>query len=472
MGDDELTYKSALALARAIKAKELSPVEVLEASLARIDEVNGEVNAIVWRNDDDARAAARRAADEVVHGDPSGLPPFHGVPIPIKDVTPVAGWPVTFGSWASGDQRSQESALIVEALQRAGFVLTGRTNVPEFGAISVSENLRYGLSRNPWDLGRTPGGSSGGAGAAVAAGMFSVAHGNDGGGSIRIPASCCGLVGLKVSRGRIPVHYFSWEGGVVQGALTRDVADAAAILDVTCGPDPCQWYNAPPPSRPFAAEVGAGQGAVRVGLVTQSPFGLPVDAACAEAATKTAAALEALGHHVEPTTFDVADEFVTAYLNIANSGLADYDSVDWEKVEPHIKAGRSTALSVDSLSYVRSVHLLQRLSRQIVSRWGPEFDVMVTPTMTIEPPPAGEVLAATHTSAAEGPALQVLQMTVFAAGFNVTGQPAISLPVHSSPDGVPVGAQLAGGPWGEALLLRLAAQLEQALPWAGRRPAL
>src|SRR6202041_1274030 len=185
-------------------------------------------NAIVWRNDDEARAAAKRAADEVVHGDVAELPPFHGVPIPIKDLTPVAGWPLTFGSSAGPAGVARESALVVKAFERAGFVLAGLTNVPEFGAITVTENLRYGVCRNPWDLDRTPGGSSGGAGAATAAGMFPVAHANDGGGSIRIPASCCGLVGLKVSRGRIPTLVNSWEGGAVEGVVTRDVADTAA----------------------------------------------------------------------------------------------------------------------------------------------------------------------------------------------------------------------------------------------------
>jgi amidase len=473
MANEDLLYRSAISLATAIKAKEVSPVEVLEASLRRADEVNDRVNAIVWRNDDEARAAAKRAEDEVVHGDVDELPPFHGVPIPIKDLTPVRGWPLTFGSSAGPARVADESALIVQAFERAGFVLAGLTNVPEFGAITVTENLRYGICRNPWDLDRTPGGSSGGAGAATAAGIFSVAHGNDGGGSLRIPASCCGLVGLKVSRGRIPADFFAWEGGVVPGALTHDVADAAAILDVTCGPDRGQWYNAPAPERPFLAEVGADPGPLRVGLVVQAPFGLPMDPACVAAAEETAKALEQLGHNVESTTFEVPDEFVAAYLNIANSGLADYEDIDWEKVEPHIKANRAAALGLDSLSYVRSVHLLQRLSRPIVSRWGREWDIMVSPTMTIGPPRAGEVLAAVHDPAAGGgPALQVLQMTVLTGGFNVTGQPAISLPVYMSPAGVPIGAQLVAGPWEEALLLRVAAQLEQALPWGARRPRL
>jgi len=472
MGHNDLGYQGACALAAAIRAKELSPVEVLEACLRRADEVGPRLNALVWRNDEDAAAAALRAEEMVMKMAPEDLPLFLGVPLPVKDTTPVAGWPVTYGSLAAPDGPSTESELVVEALARAGFLLTGRTNVPEFGALFTSENLRYGPTRNPWDLNRSAGGSSGGAAAVTAAGIFSIAHGNDGGGSLRVPASCCGLVGLKVSRGRVPTRYFSWEGGVVQGVLTRDVADTAAVLDVICGPDDGQWYNAPAPERPFSTEVNANPGRLRVGLLDEAPFGLPVDDACAQAVHEAGAALEQLGHDVFPTTFTVPDEFLSAFLDIANSGLADYDGIDWERAEPHIRANHQAAVGVNSLAYVRAVHLLQRLSGPIVSRWGTEFDVMLTPTLSQPPPPAGAVLAAVHASAGSGLALEVLQMSLFTAGFNVTGQPAISLPTHMSPDGWPIGVQLVGGPWAEALLLRVSAQLEQALPWTGRRPSL
>jgi amidase len=380
---------------------------------------------------------------------------------------------VTYGSWAAPDKPSDESELIVDAFRRAGFILTGRTNTPEFGPITAAENLRYGITRNPWNLDRTPGGSSGGAGAATAAGIFTVAHANDGGGSIRIPASCCGLVGLKVSRGRVPTLVNSWEGGVVEGVVTRDVADTAAILDVTCGPDAGQWYNAPVPDRPFIEEVGADPGRLRIALIEQAPLGLPMDPVCADAAREAAAALEKLGHTVETATFEVPDEFLPAFLNVVNTGLANYADIDWDRAEPHIRANRAAALGVDSLSYVQSVHTLQRVSRQISGRWGREFDVMVSPTMTIEPPKAGEVLAAVHEGAVSGgPAMQVFQMAVLTSGFNMTGQPAISVPTHMTPDGVPVGVQLIGEPWGETTILRVAAQLEAALPWADRRPPI
>jgi amidase len=473
MADDELRYRSARSLAASIRARELSPVELLDATLKRADEVDVRVNALVWRNDDEARRLARDAADALLRTDPSDLPPFHGIPIPIKDLTEVAGWPVTYGSFGAPQGLSDHSELIVEALRKAGFILTARTNTPEFGPITASENTRYGITRNPWDLDKTPGGSSGGAGAAVAAGIFSVAHGNDGGGSIRIPASCCGLVGLKVSRGRVPRLVAGWEGGVVEGVLTRDVADTAAILDVTSGPDRYQWYNAPAPDRPFISEVGADPGGLRIGLVDEAPMRLSLDPSCQDAARQAGQALEGLGHHVAPTRLDASDEFVGAFLNVVNTGLAAYDGIDWEKTEPHIQVGLASGRALDSISYLKSVGTLQRVTRQLMARWDDEFDVLLTPTMTIEPPRAGEILAAVHASVTTGvPALQVFQMAVLTSVFNMSGQPAISLPTHTTSSGLPIGVQLVGGPFGEARLLQVAAQLEAALPWAGRRPPI
>ena len=211
-----MDLSTAVSTAAAIKAKQVSPLEVLDACLAQVDRTNDRVGAIVWRDDEGHRADARAAGEAVMRG--GELAPFHGVPIPVKDLTPVAGWPTTYGSWGAPDGPSAQDELVVAGLRRAGFVLAGRTNTPEFGPITVAENLRYGATRNPWDLDRSPGGSSGGAAAAVAAGMFPLAHANDGGGSIRIPASCCGLVGLKPSRGRVPGRVTAWDGAAVEGA--------------------------------------------------------------------------------------------------------------------------------------------------------------------------------------------------------------------------------------------------------------
>lgn len=469
--DSGLPDLAALELAARIRRREVSPLEVLEACLTRVDQRNEVLNAVIWRDDDTARAEAARLTQLVMRSDPEDLPPFCGVPIPIKDLTPVAGWPVTYGSWAAPPGPSAESELVVEAFQRAGFVLCGRTNTPEFGFITAAENVRYGISRNPWDLQHTPGGSSGGAAAATAGGLFPIAHGNDGGGSIRIPASCCGLVGLKVSRGRIPTRITPWEGSAVEGVLTHDVADTAAVLDITCGPDSGSWYNAPQAERPFLAEVGADPGVLRIGVLEETPLGLGLDDACRDAVALAARTLEKLGHHLTPARLELPPDTVAALLNIINAGLADYMDIDWERTEPHIQAGRAAAQAIDSLLYVRSVHDLQRFSRDLVARWGQEFDVLLTSTMTIEPPEAGSVLAAAH-EALGAPALPVLQMAAITSTFNITGQPAISLPLSQTPSGLPIGVQLVAGPWEEALLLRLAAQLELALPWVGRRPSL
>src|SRR3954471_23233242 len=342
----------ALELAAALRRRELSAVELLDACLAAVDTMNDDVNAIVWRDDDAARHSAQAADAALARGDDAA---FLGVPLPIKDLTPVAGWPVSYGSKGGPSGVSAEGELTTEAFRRAGFVLCGRTNTPEFGPITVTENERYGITRNPWDLNRTPGGSSGGAAAAVASGMFPLAHATDGGGSIRIPAACCGLVGLKPSRGRVPRRAQGWLGGVVEGAVTRTVADTAAVLDVLSGPDPRAWYNAPAPDRPFLEESGREPAPLRIGLMDHGPNGLPVDAACAEAARRAAAALEELGHEVVPADVPtLSEDIVAPFLVVINASLADYEGVDWSKVEPHIAAAVATAQSTSSFDYAAS----------------------------------------------------------------------------------------------------------------------
>jgi amidase len=457
----------ALELAAALRAGELSALELLDACLAAVDELNPELNAVIWRDDEAARAAARDADARIAAGEEA---PFLGVPIPIKDLTAVAGWPVTYGSNGASAEPSEESELVVEAFERAGFVLCGRTNTPEFGPITVAENSRYGLSRNPWDSSRSPGGSSGGAGAAVAAGMFPIAHANDGGGSIRIPSAYCGLVGLKSSRARIPRRAQTWMGAVVEGVITRTVADAAAALDATAGPDFLAWNNAIPPRRSFAEEVGAAPGRLRIGLMAEAPLGIPTDPACAAAARDAAALLEELGHEVvEVEVPTISAELVPAFTVMAAAGLADYDGVDWTKVEPHNRHSHQVATNeISAYDYVVAAQTLEKLSRREVARWGRDFDVMLTPTSAILPPVAGTILEAQH-AAPEQATFEVVASVCFAAFANVTGLPAISLPLHWSEDGLPVGTMLTGGPFDEATLLRLGAQLEEARPWAERR---
>jgi amidase len=466
------TTSSALELAAALRRREISAVELLDACLAAVDERNGEINAVVWRNDDQARAAAAEADRRLAGAKQDGQAPFLGVPIPIKDLTSVAGWPVTYGSRGAPAGVSEQSELVVDELVRAGFVLCGRTNTPEFGVITVAENLRYGITRNPWDTNRSPGGSSGGAAAAVAAGMFPIAHANDGGGSIRIPASYCGMYGLKPSRGRVPRLAQSWLGAVVEGVIARTVADAAAVLDATAVFDTLAWYNAPAPTRAFAEETTAPPGQLRIGLMAQAPLGIPTDPACTAGARAAAAVLEGLGHTVEEVEVPtISEEMVPPFIALTQGGLADYEGVDWSAVEPHIAHQRAQAGETGAYDYVLAARTLELLSRREVARWGRDFDVLVTPTSAILPPQAGAVMEAQH-AAPDQPLFDVVASVSFTAFGNVAGLPAASLPLHWTDTGVPVGVQLVAGPWQEAKLISLSAQLEQAMPWGGRRPAL
>jgi len=465
------TFTSALEIAAAVRRRAISPVEVLDACLAQVDKLNPELNAVIWRNDDEVRAEAQALADAIA-SDVIEPGPFAGVPIPIKDLTPVEGWPVTYGSFGAPQGPSAEGELVTELLRAAGFLLCGRTNTPEFGPLTVAENSRYGITRNPWDPQRTPGGSSGGASSAVAAGMFPVAHANDGGGSIRIPASCCGLVGLKPSRARVPARAPGWFGLAVEGVVCRTVADAATILDCISGPDLLSWENAPAPERPFAAEVGAPPGRLRFALCVTSALGVPVEAAPRAAVEAAGRILESLGHHVSILEHDVLDPAALGpFLNVINTGYGDFPDVDWSNVEPHNAVGHAAGQAIDGLTVVRALHDLQSASRKVVARWGRDFDVLVTPTMTIEPPVAGSVLAEAHAHP-DGPPAAALAMAAFTAAFNITGQPAVSLPLHWSDAGLPVGVQFVGGPWQESLLVRVASQLEEASPWSERRPPL
>lgn len=458
-------------LAAAIRRRELSPVELLESCLTRVDQVNPGLNAVVWRNDEQALDDARHLAQSIARG-ADELAPFAGVPLPIKDLTPVAGWPVTYGSAGAPDGPSGEDELVISAFRRAGFILCGRTNTPELGPLTAAENVRYGITRNPYDRERTPGGSSGGAAAAVASAMFPVAHANDGGGSIRIPASCCGLVGLKPARGRVPALVPGWLGAVTEGVVARTVSDAAAVLDVIGGPDPLCWINAPAPDRPFAREVGADPGRLRVALVTTAPLGLPVAEPVRQAVLDAGRLLEGLGHYVDERDLELFPiDDLGAFLQLVNAGLGDYVrlGVDFTRVEPHNAASYAQAQKVTSTDLVAALGRLQHANRHLVARWGTEFDLLVTPTMAIEPPTAGSILAQAQANPA-GPPPEVFAMACFTAPFNVSGQPAVSVPLGQTGAGLPVGVQLVGGPWQEAVLIRMASQLEQAAPWSDRHP--
>lgn len=461
-------FPTALDVAAQIRSGEVSPLEWLDECLTRIDRANPELNAVVWRDDRAARDDAESIGRRLSSGEDVG--PFAGVPFAVKDLTKAKGQPATYGSNGAPSAPAAEDELVIAALRGAGFVACCRTNTPELGPLPVTENSRYGVTRNPWDTSRTPGGSSGGSAAAVASGMVPIGQANDGGGSIRIPASCCGLVGLKPSRWRVPSVTPGWLGMSVEGALCHTVADAAAVLDCISQPDRLAWEQAPRPDRPFATELHANPQRVRVALLTTSALGLPVDAACVAAVERTGRLLESLGHHVSVLDADVLDPAIVGpFMHIVNTAYGAYDDVNWDEVEPHNAAGRKAGLAVDGLTMIASLNELRRGTRPIVARWGTEFDVLVTPTMAIEPPPAGAVLAEVHADP-EGLSLTVLSMVAFTTPYNVSGQPAVSLPLHQTDNGIPIGVQLVGGPWREADLIGLAAQLESAAPWRDRNP--
>jgi amidase len=466
-------FDGAVEVAGAIRRKEVSPSEVADQYLKRMDELDAQLNAFSFRADDEVRAAAAAATQAVADAaDPADLPPFHGVPLPIKNLNAVAGWPCTYGSRGATRDPRPASDPIVDRFRAAGFVLSGMTNSPEFGTISYTESDAHGITRNPWDTGRTPGGSSGGAGAAVASGMAPIAHASDGGGSIRVPSSCCGLVGMKGSRGRIPNDLFELEGFATNGVVAHTVADAAALFDVLAVVDPYNWIAAPQPALPWSELATQAPARLRIGYATVAPVPLPVDPACVTAVERTVAALADAGHEVTETTLDIPriDEFIASFLAVWNTGSAWAPIEDWDALEPHNAALRVAARAVDSLTFAEDVRRTQQIAKGAIRPLVEDFDLLVTPTMACLPPEVGSWRVGTE----ENPEVALLNcypMAVFTSICNVTGLPAISVPVHhDEASGLPVGVQLVAGPWRDELAFQVAAQLEQALPWSDRHP--
>jgi amidase len=465
-------FTPAVEIAAAIRRKEISPVEVAELYLDRMDEFDGRLNAFCHRADDEVRGAAKRAADVVATTDAAELPPFFGVPLPIKDLNAVAGWPSTQGSRGTSWEPQTSSDFVVDRFVEAGFILLGMTNAPEFGTVSYTESDAHGITRNPWNLDHTPGGSSGGSGAAVASGMAPIAHASDGGGSIRIPAACNGLVGLKPSRNRVPNTVNELEGLATSGVLTRTVLDTACALDVIGRADPLSWYNALPPQQPFAVSAAQPPPRLRVGYTTAPPLEMDIAPAYVTAVSKTVDALEAQGHDVFEVSLSMpdADAFVESFGLIWNTGSAGIPIEDWSRVEPLNRALHEAGRATDSIAYVEAVQRTQVLARTLMAEFVDTFDVLVTPTMATLAPRCGTVWE----GAEEDPLIALINcfpMAIFTSIFNVTGLPAISIPVHHDDEaGLPACVQIAAGPWRDDIALQVAAQLEAALPWKDRRP--
>jgi amidase len=457
---DDLAFTTATEQAELVRARDVSPVELVETYLARIDRLDPELNAYVTVCADGALASARAAAAA-----PASRP-FHGVPISIKDLTETAGVRTTFSSRAYADFVPTQSVAVVRRLESAGFIVLGKTNTPEFGSTAVTESELNGACRNPWDTTRTPGGSSGGAAAALAAGLCPVAHGSDGGGSIRIPASCCGVFGIKPARGRVsPSPYSGLEGLSTSGPISRSVLDAAALLDVMAGYETGDPYWAPPPERPFVEEVGREPGRLRIAVTTTPGFAAPVGAVCLAAAEDAAQLLVELGHDVEEATPDWYDErLLDLFARVWQVGPALF-ARGLELLEPLNRALAEAAAQTSSIAYVQATTALRELTRRVVAFWD-DYDVVLTPTLAQPPVPIGSVLVGDPWEQFHNAAL----FTPFTPIANVTGQPAVSLPLFWSDEGLPIGVQLFGRPADEATLFRVSAQLEQARPWRDRRP--
>lgn len=489
----DYTDLDATALAERIRSGAVAPLELVDTAIAAIERVNPTLNAIVHRMYEKARAAARDARKL-----PEG--PFRGVPFVVKDLDgAVAGEPYTMSSRHLQHYVPDHDAEIISRMKRAGVVIIAKTNTPELGILGVTEPELHGATRNPWDPSRTPGGSSGGTAALVAARAVPMGHGGDGGGSIRIPASACGLFGLKTTRGRNPVgpdHGELWGGYVQPGVLTRSVRDAAAMLDATQGPEIGAPYQVLPPVRPYLQEIGAPVGRLRIAFSKGSLYGKTIDDDCASAVESTAKLLSQLGHDVVEATppFD-RDEVVAAYfVQIAVGIASEIDEAACLTGRPATPRGfepgswllGQIGRKLPAVDLQRSRATSMRLGRTLATFFE-HHDVFVCATIAGLPPKIGELalkpaqrfgLAALRAL----PAKKLLDAVLSRLGaehlertpntmmFNQTGQPAMSVPLYWSAEGLPVGVQFAARFGDEATLFRLAAQLEAARPWAQRKP--
>lgn len=467
----EYAALDATALAALVKRKEVSAMELVDIAIEQIEALNPTLNAVVTRMYDHARRQAQQTNADL---------PFAGVPFLMKDfAAEIKGFPFTeCSAFLSGYVPDQDSELY-RRFCRSGLITIGKTNLPEFAIGATTEPRLFGPTRNPWDTGRTTGGSSGGAGAAVAAGIVPMAHGNDVGGSIRIPASCCGLVGLKPSRGRstLAPHYGDLLAGFfVEHALTRSVRDCASLLDAIAGPATGEPYAASAPAQPFAMAPGAGTGQLRIGFSDLTPLGDRIDDECTQAVHATAALLESLGHRVEPAQpqYD-AEQLWQGFTNMMACGAA-WAMADWARrlrktptaddFEPFVWAFAEHGRTLTGADYLLALQDVQ-LQVRALSAFYEDHDVFMTSTLGKPPVELGTLIY-------QGDPFELRRRTAAFSPYcyvtNASGQPSISLPLHASADGLPIGIHFTAAYGEEALLLRLASQLETAQPWSGKQP--
>jgi amidase len=466
-------WLDATAQADLVRRGEVSPKELVEASIARIEAVNPKLDAVIRTRFDAARQEAE--SDQL----PAG--PFRGVPMLFKDLgATVEGEVTAFGLGPLRDLSIPVTSYLAQQFRSAGFIALGRTNVPELGTTVTTEPRSFPPARNPWDTGHSTGGSSGGSAAAVASGMVAVAHANDGGGSIRIPASECGLVGLKPTRGRVsqgPITGEAWAGSTIDGSVTRTVRDAAGVLDVISAPMPGDPYWAPPLPRPLVQEVGADPGRLRIGFLDHTGVpGYLDDPQCRAAVAGAASLLESLGHHVEqsaPAAMfepEIARHFNTIIAADTEATMQAFEMllgrpIGDDEIEPRNAAYRQAGRQLSAAAYLQSRAWIGMWARRMAD-WWTGHDLLLTPTLGAPPPELGWFTA-------EGPEEEgnrIASFIPYTPQFNMTGQPAVSLPLHWTPGGLPVGVQLVAAYGREDLLVRIASQLEQAAPWSQRHP--
>lgn len=450
-------FAPATELAAALKRKELSSVELTRAYIERIEKVDPKLNAYVLQTHELALEQARAADSDSSGG------PLHGVPASIKELVSLEGFPTTLGSRAFEHMHLPADSFPVAQLKAAGCPILGKTNTSEFGTRPTTEWGLFGATHNPWNLDHSPGGSSGGAAAAVAAGLCGFAQGSDGGGSVRIPSSCCGTVGLKPTRGRVspgPMFGEGWAGLSTDGVIARTVADAAAGLDIIAGHLPGDPYWADV-DEDFAGSARPTTKKLRVAFTTAADA--KVETEVAELVRSVAGAVAGLGHEVSEDGPDT-NPFRGPFQLIVTSGVASLPVPDESLLEPVNQLSRTFGRNLTAVDYVRAVDAIRVHARTVVDFWK-DHDVLITPTLPRTAPQLGTLGANLDTAGDE-----FMEFVAFTYPYNCTGQPAMSLPLGMDSKGMPIGVQLVGPPRGESVILGLAAQLEQTMPWSSRRP--
>ncbi|GAB4136803.1 MAG: amidase [Cyanobacteria bacterium J069] len=466
MNSVDLAFTPALEQARLIRSREISPLELVELYLERIERLNPLLGSYFTVMSETAIATAKAQTDQLTQADPVELPPFFGVPISIKDLTPVAGVCCSYGLKVAKNRVAKEDAGVVTRLRQAGFILLGKTAASEIGSTPFTEPRGFPPARNPWNLDYTPGGSSGGAAASVAAGLAAIAQGTDGGGSIRGPAFCCGLVGIKPSRGRVSMAPVGdrLNGLPTDGPIARTVADAAALLDVMAGYVVGDPYWLPDPNPSFLAATERPPGLLKIGFTTDfSPLGC-ADAACTQAVMDTAKRLEAMGHTVEPVRLNL-DDLIEPLIAVWQTGVDV--GVPWFVMGKLNRWLYWRSRKRSAGQFLTAVNQMQIASRRIVATLI-DYDATIFPVFLHPTIRVGEW--------ARLPARQMFQNIVHWVApspiLNATGQPGIALPTGFTEQGLPLGIQLVGRPAGEETLISIAAQLEQDQPWSQHRPAI